>query len=166
MAIVRMATLLRTNLGRAFATSTLAAVAGCSSASTCNRINSTFIIDNWRGGLPQTVVVQVMKEAASGNKTIAATIDYKPAISPHAEGPSLILAPDLAKHPFLLATDDYRIVVDERLEYLVHGIAMTDRGNLDCPMKAAEVNACKLGRSNFLEFDATCGRPLPSESAK
>ena len=107
-----------------------------------------------------------MKASSGSEKVVKAILRYKPELSPHDDGASLILEPDLPSEPYLLAADDYRVVIDDKFEFLVHHIEMTDRGDLACPIKVAEVNECKLGRNQFVKFEAACGRASHSLPAK
>ncbi len=66
----------------------------------------------------------------------------------------------------LPAANDYRIVIDERLEYLLHDIVMTDHAAVGCPTQSAMVNECKLEGSKFISAEASCGRSLQPSGLK
>lgn len=140
---------------------------GCSEASTCSSINDSFSIYHWQGGPPKSVLVHVMKRGAG--QEIRAPLVYRSTLSRSDAGRVgniLTLEPEPPARPDLSASDDYRIVIDNRLEYHVHDIEMTDRANLGCPIRSAMVNECRLGQSGYLDFESDCSRTVqPTDPA-
>jgi hypothetical protein len=131
----------------------------------CPNIGGSFVIYHWQGGLPRSVVVHVLAAASGTNtETGASPIKYQGFLSSgenSSMGKVLSLRPESPIEPPLLAANDYKIVIDEKLEYWVHEIKMIDRANLGCPIESAMVNSCKVDSGKFIDIDGTCGRRLP-----
>ena len=158
-----MATSLRTDSLRFPLVIALLAAAANAVAGDCRSISSNFFIYHWQGNAPVSVVVHVMSGPPDAKRE-STSIDYRSEVSGTEAGPVgrvLSLNPTSRVDSTLLATDDYKIVLDGKLEYLLHDIKMPDRGNTGCPIKSAMVNSCALDPSRAIEVDSRCGRAIP-----
>ncbi len=137
----------------------LAAATGAAAANDCTEISSTFFVSHWRGAAPSLVAVQVLRHTSLHDPV---SVPYHTRLWNSAAGDGdviLILTPDKPVEPRFLAADEYRILVDDKIEYRVHDIVMSDRLSLGCPIASAIVNDCKAKPGKAVSFDSECGKP-------
>lgn len=137
----------------------LGAATAAAAANDCNEISSTFFVSHWQGPLPSSVTVQVLKPSSPKDSV---SIPYQSRLWNSAAGDGdviLILKPQQPVVPRFLVSDDYRILVDEKIEYRIHDIVVPDRLPLGCPVASAAVNDCKAKPGKAIGFDSECGRP-------
>lgn len=162
-----MATSLRNRSRWTLAACAVAGLAGPARAVNCDDVSNTLFITHWSGGTPSSVSVEMRKNGtpAASAKPLAYSATVKESKLERA-GTVLVLTSADPLIQRLPAANDYRIVIDGRVEYLLHDIVMTDRAAVGCPTQSAMVNECKLEGSKFISAEASCGRPLQASVLK
>lgn len=141
----------------------LLAVCAWAEAEPCVRINDTFFVSHWVGSPPASVSIEVIKHAQH-DLVRNITFTYRAELlgnDNQAAGRVLRLTATPPTVPDLLAQDDYRIVLDGKIEYLIHSIELPDSTSRGCLIRSAVVGSCKVQAGNFISFDAGCGSHLP-----
>ena len=139
------------------------ALAELAAAADCPGFTNGFDIFHWEGPPPASVAIHVLHGAPG------AKFESEPPLAYHVKverslhdrvGAVLVLTPEQPAPPELQASNDYRIVIDEKIEFLVQNIVMTDRANLGCPIASVTINSCKRSPGKFMNMESSCGRPL------
>ena len=162
-----MATSLQVKFRRSFVLYSALLAWGVAHADDCVGVNSTFFISHWRGPAPVSIDVEVLKaEARAGTpgRASPSAVAYQAELlgsDSEPAGQVLRLTARSLPDPMLLAQDNFRIVVDRKVEYLVHDIALLDQRSRGCPIHSAMVNSCRVRAGSFISFESSCGRDLP-----
>ncbi|WP_341677604.1 hypothetical protein [Niveibacterium sp. SC-1] len=119
-----------------------------------------FLVRDWSGELPKTGFLERYKKG-SGFRAAEDRLDEglitEKVVS---ESGKPYLRVYFQTREILTTKADYRLVLDNRLEFRISEIVATGSGAWGCPLESARVNECQANANAVISFDRKCGSPV------